>query len=482
MTALDSFAVSEPEFDAHPRFAELGESESAASAARRTVVLDPGDRVIEVEELELVSADGTARLVLPARRATIGAASGSDLRLSDPTVSRHHAEVIPTDAGPLLVDLGSRNGVAVGGRRVPRVHLAPGLVVTLGAVELAVRARTRRERVGSGESIEGVVAASPAMQRVVALVHKLAPLSCTVLIHGESGTGKEALARALHAKGPRAAGPWVVLDGGAVPRTLAESELFGHEKGAFTGADVARPGAFERAEGGTLFLDEIGELPLELQPKLLRALEAREVRRVGASSPRTVDVRVVAATHRDLRAEVRAGRFRADLFHRLVVVELRVPPLRDRPEDVRAIAEALARDPKITGGRVSGISAPAMERLLSHAWPGNARELVNVIRAAAALAPASSIGLPDLPSQLSPYASLDDVVRESAELDFKAARDRVLAAFEADYLARVLRATKGNVSEAARRTGIHRKTIERMVRRHGLDARVLGGRDPRRDE
>ena len=479
---LDSAQVTAAN-DAHPRFADSDEQADAASFARRTVALDLIDeRVLEFEELELVVANGAdegARLVLPPHRVTIGAGRDADLRLNDATVSRAHAVIVPTDAGPLLVDCDSRNGTRVGGRRVPKVHLAPGLALTLGNVELLIRAHRRRERVSTeAVGIEGMVIASPAMQRLASLTRRVAPLTATVLIHGETGTGKEGIARAIHDQGPRADGPYVVFDCGAVARTLVDAELFGHERGAFTGAEVARAGAFERADGGTLFLDEIGELPKDLQPKLLRVLEMREVRRLGSSETKLVDVRVVAATHRDLRAEVRAERFRADLYHRLVVLEMRVPPLRDRPEDIVAIAEVLSRDPAVTGGRTSGISQTALARLQSHAWPGNVRELVNVIRAGAALSEASTLGVLDLPEHLSPCASLDEVVRETEALTFKDARDQLLAAFESDYLARVLRATRGNLSEAARRTGLHRKTVERMVRKHGLDARVLGGRAP----
>jgi DNA-binding NtrC family response regulator len=463
----------------HPAFGDSADTAREGTGAHRTVLLERHARdVLVVDDLALVIQTGPRAGEQHAlgRRLTLGTAPDVDVVLEDPSVSRRHVEIVPTDAGPLLLDLGSKNGSFLGAQRVERAYLARGASLRLGRTELAVISARRELELGDEVTLPNLEGTSAPMRRLRALIARLAPLSSTVLIEGESGTGKEQVARALHAGGPRAAGPLVFLDCGTLAPTLVEAELFGHERGAFTGAEHARAGAFQRAHGGTIVLDEIGELPLELQPKLLRVLETRAVRRLGGERSLDVDVRIVAATHADLERLVRDGRFRMDLFHRLAVVRLEVPPLRERIGDVALLARAFAARPDVAEGRSLRLTDAALARLEAHAWRGNVRELENVIRAAAVLCTSDTIDLADLPRHLAPYRGLEHVARDTADLPFKQARATMLSAFEADYLARVLTATRGNVSEAARRTGIHRKTIERLVRRLGLDLAIARAR------
>jgi two-component system, NtrC family, nitrogen regulation response regulator GlnG len=274
-----------------------------------------------------------------------------------------------------------------------------------------------------------------------------------VLIHGETGVGKELVAEALVQASPRAEGPLVVVDCSALAPSLIESELFGHEKGAFTGAVNQRVGAFERANGGTIFLDEVGELPLELQPRLLRALERREVQRLGGKGPVSVDVRVLAATHRPLEEEVNAGRFRADLFYRLSVLRVDVPPLRDRRDDIPSLVSHFL-------GPQTTMDARTLERLVSHAWPGNVRELRNAVerwKAGAEPLSPSPAGLKATPTLT---ATLDE--------PFLVQKDRLVNAFEASYAKQLLEVSHGNFSEAARRAGVSRMAVVKMLTRLGL--------------
>ncbi len=300
--------------------------------------------------------------------------------LSDPFVSARHLRIEPRAGRWYLVDLGSTNGTLLGGSRVERAELPFGMPLQLGDVELLLEPPAPSE-VARPAVFEQMVSKDPGMRRLFELVERVAPSDAAVAILGDTGTGKELVARALHSRSPRASGPFIPVNCSAIAETLIESELFGHEKGAFSGADRLRKGAFEEAHAGTIFLDEIGDLPFDLQAKLLRTLELGEVKRVGASRPITVDVRVVAATHRDLRAQVRAGRFREDLFYRLCVVPLTVPPLRQRRGDVRLLAETFlsASAPR---GVALRWSDEALTRLEGYDWPGNVRQLRNVVQRA----------------------------------------------------------------------------------------------------
>jgi DNA-binding NtrC family response regulator len=299
----------------------------------------------------------------------------------------------------------------------------------------------------------GMVGSSSAMQALRKLIERVAPSPTTVLVTGETGTGKELVAEALHRLSPRMAGPLVRINCGALPENLVESELFGHERGAFSGADRRKPGRFELADGGTLFLDEVGELPLELQPMLLRALEQREIRRVGDEKPRKVNVRVLAATNRDLDAEVAKGRFRADLLHRLAVVRIRLPPLRERLVDLPMLTRSILDG---LGARAHGFSlSPALlEQLAARPWPGNVRELRNLVERAVALGDPSVAG---------------DAAGETETkkpIDYQQARDAALASFERDFVQHLLRTFDGNVSKAAREAKVDRVYLHKLIKRH----------------
>ncbi|RMG90053.1 MAG: response regulator [Candidatus Dadabacteria bacterium] len=316
---------------------------------------------------------------------------------------------------------------------------------------------------GAGESWrEEIVTRSPAMEEVLRRAKLAAQGEAAVLICGESGTGKELLARAIHRASPRAAGPFVALNCGAIPEPLLESELFGHARGAFTGATEERPGLLRSAQGGTLLLDEIGDMPLNLQVKLLRVLQDREVRPVGATRVFPVDVRVIAATHRDLDREVREGRFREDLYYRIHVVRLEIPPLAERREDIPLLAEHfLRRLAERSGRRVAGFAPEAMELLLNAPWPGNVRQLANVVEHAFTLCTASLI----------PADLVREALREPGEAVPTLAEAR--RRFELEYLVRVLQMAEGNVTRAARMAGRNRTEFYRLLRRHHLDPNLF---------
>ena len=309
---------------------------------------------------------------------TIGKDAGNDLVLADPFVSARHLRLERRGTRWRVRDVGSTNGTLLGGLRVTEAELPPGLPVALGETELVLETeRPTRSRA----PFEGMVSSSPALRQLFDLVERVAPADAAVTILGETGTGKELVARALHRLSGRSERAFIPVNCSAIAESPIESELFGHEKGAFSGAERLRKGAFEEADGGTIFLDEIGELPIDLQPKLLRTLELGEVKRVGASRPLTVNVRVVAATHRDLQSQVRAGKFREDLYYRLCVVPLTIPPLRARRGDVRALAEHfLAR--AAPRGLALRFSDEALTKLDGYDWPGNVRQLKNVVQRA----------------------------------------------------------------------------------------------------
>jgi DNA-binding NtrC family response regulator len=339
----------------------------------------------------------------------------------------------------------------------------------------------------------GMIGQSVKMRELFARLEKLAPSDATVLISGETGVGKELVAEALHEYSARAGGPFVVLDCGSIPQNLIESELFGHERGAFTGATSAYAGAFERADGGTVFLDEIGELPLDMQPKLLRVLERHEVRRIGGSKTSNVDIRVVAATNRDLGVEVNRGRFREDLYYRLAVARVHVPPLRDRREDIPALIEHILQT--TPGGENAELSEETVALMMKHDWPGNVRELRNVIERAVLLseAPASEAALsrnyiPGRTSTDSPKTDRgaapegkDDAAGGGAaengnvvsmvidtKTPFKLAKRDLITDFERRYISQLLEEHEGNISAAARAAGIDRMSIHKMLNRLGL--------------
>ncbi|MDB4964192.1 MAG: Flagellar regulatory protein FleQ [Myxococcales bacterium] len=392
----------------------------------------------------------------------IGTSSDNALVLTDPTVSRYHLELRRAAGGLQITDLGSRNGTWVGPVRIERAVVPAGTRLKLGDTMIAV------DDAGSGIAPpltdaprpSDLVGDSDGIREVARLVHKLARVDSSVLIQGETGVGKEVVARAIHEASPRRGGELVVVDCGSLPATLIASILFGHEKGSFTGADQRRTGAFERANGGTVLLDEIGELPLEVQPALLGVLERRAFTRVGGAQQIDVDVRILAATHRDLRAEVNAGRFRADLYYRLAVAKIMIPPLRERPEDVEPLVMHFVQ--KLTGVAELGPLSTALEALRAHPWTGNVRELRNVIEAAIVMGELDLGGERRATVDASPPSTAAQVVA------YRDARAAALTRFEVDYLKDLIERTEGNASEAARLARMDRPYLLTLLRKHGL--------------
>jgi DNA-binding NtrC family response regulator len=396
----------------------------------------------------------------------LGSGEGSTCVLSDRAVSRRHVEMRATGDGLSLRDLESKNGTLVNSTRVVSAILREGDLVRLGRTTVKVRSRTEEVTLGKAQRTEfgGLVGKSRAMQHLFTLLERLARTDSTVLIEAESGTGKELVARALHTEGPRAKGPFVVVDCGAVNPELIQSDLFGHVRGAFTGAVADRAGAFERADGGTLLLDEIGELPLDLQPALLRVIETRKVTRVGDATERSGDVRVIAATNKNLEDLVKAGGFRSDLYYRLAVVRVTLPPLRERVEDIPILTETFL---KSLGLPWVNVSEKMLERFKAYPWPGNVRELRNVVTRSVALGEQE----PD-PAAASHGRSGSAAGRDPsawAGKTFKDAKRLIVDDFEKDYLVQLLARHKGNISAAAREAGINRNHIHRLVRRLAID-------------
>ncbi len=444
---------------------------------------------------ELALEDGTTM---------VGTHADNDLVLSDATVSRHHLELRVRRDGIEVRDLETTNGTKHGGARIGQVILVGPARLRLGKhTELDVEPVDSDVVLGewSGDRFGDVLGTTQPMRRLFALLAKAATTEATILLSGETGTGKEAIAEAVHQLSGRASGPFVVVDCGSIPHELIASELFGHAKGAFTGAGTDKQGLIEAANHGSLFLDEIGELALDLQPQLLRVLDRRQVRRVGETQAIDVDIRVIAATHRDLRAMIRAGQFREDLYYRLAVVATQVPPLRDRKADIPAIATWFAE----RMGRGSFALSPTLLELLEHHdWPGNVRELRNVVERALSLGDAaladlgdsatlraasdpsgaadpSDLGAPsgpvgpsgtDDPAQATveaPRRSSTAPPGDMLDLPFKEAKAALVESFERDYLTALLARHRGNISRAAAEAGIDRNYIHRLVKKYGLE-------------
>jgi len=379
---------------------------------------------------------------------TIGSGEDCALKLTDPSVSRKHATLELIPGGVRVKDLGSKNGTFYLGAKVDTALVPMGGSVRLGRTTLELMPLKGAAPLSERTELCGLLGRSLAMRALFAQLERLGPKGTPVLLQGETGVGKTAVARALHELSPRKKEPFQVVDCGALSKQLVESELFGHAKGAFTGADKARAGALEAAGQGTLFLDEIAELPLDLQPKLLRVLDGSSFRRVGENLDRTARCLVHAATHKDLEEEVKQGRFRQDLYYRLAVATVRVPPLRERPEDIPALVEHFA---KARGGVT--LSPATVAAFQCDAWPGNVRELRNAVERALALGDADA---PEPPKGAAP--------------GFKEARDKLLEDFERDYLRTLLERNGDNMSEAARVAGISRAQFYRLLERYGLSS------------
>ncbi|HVK68178.1 MAG TPA: sigma 54-interacting transcriptional regulator [Polyangium sp.] len=399
----------------------------------------------------------------------VGSGKDCDLVLEDPTVSRHH--LLLRIEGDLLrvLDTSSRNGTTVDGVRIRDAYARPDSSIGLGAsalrlqmirdvVTLPLSSRTRFGR---------LVGASVPMRRLFALLERIARTNATVLVEGETGTGKELVAAAIHAESARASGPFMVFDCSSVSVGVLESELFGHKRGGFTGATDNREGRFEAANGGTLFLDEIGELPLELQPKLLRALETRTITRIGENEPRRADVRIVAATNRSLAAEVERGRFREDLYYRLAVVPVRVPPLRERLDDIPLLVRHFEKEWQGRKDAPALLPNEVLERMKAHPrpWPGNVRELRNKVEMMLSLGLAEPPWAAEEPETEGPMPSVPPV---NLELPLHVGLAHVENAYKRAYVERALRETGFNVSQAAKIAGVGRAFVQRVMRRHGI--------------
>ena len=413
--------------------------------------------------------DGTPEQRVPITKAgiRIGSAAENDLVLaSELGVSRQHAEMTLDRGGVRVRDLGSRNGTFVGGVSINEVTVVPGTLISIGKCELVIEPDLPSVDVPLSQAtrLGGMVGRSLGMRRLFSMIERVAPTEYTVLIEGETGTGKEVTARTLHELSARRAAPFVVFDCAACTESLLESELFGHIRGAFTGASSSREGAFRRANGGTLFIDELNSMPLAVQGKLLRALEARRVQPLGADVDMPVDLRVLAAANASLRAEVQAKRFREDLYYRLSVVTLEIPPLRERREDIPLLAGDFLRG----AGLDLEVGGPNLDRLVSYSWPGNIRELRNTLDRALALAGTRKVTFDELP------ISLDDNSPTMAwpillDLPFKEAKDHLTRAFERVYVTTILERAGQNISEAARKAGMSRRGFFDLLRRHDIE-------------
>ncbi|HEX5659165.1 MAG TPA: sigma 54-interacting transcriptional regulator [Polyangiales bacterium] len=443
----------------------------------------PGRRIRLSRLLVIDGPDRGKELSIERERATVGRSLICDLVLADKAVSGTHFEIQALENGFILRDLESTNGTWCGDVQVREVWIKHGQTIRAGTTVLRFEPLDAMVAIDTSarDSFHELVGRSVRMREIFALLERVGPTDLTVLIRGETGTGKELVARALHRASKRASHSLVVQDCSAIARELVESTLFGHEKGSFTGAIDRKLGCFETAERGTIFLDEVGELDLGLQPKLLRVLETRTIKRVGGTKEIPIDVRVVAATNRDLRKMVGQGSFREDLYYRLGVVTVELPSLRERPEDipllVQSFLEALALRRFPGEDKRFEVADDAMARLCAYAWPGNVRELRNTVERGASLAEGLRLEIPDLlpsstrlGSELAANGSASQFVEEG--LPFKEAKQRVLDQFEASYLRSLLDKHGGNVTRSAQAAGLTRYHLRELAKRFGIRGTV----------
>jgi DNA-binding NtrC family response regulator len=440
-----------------------------------TLKMSEGERgpvPLAVDEVHLVVLEGYGQgreIPCGLQPVRIGSARDNDLVLLDPAVSRHHAVVRPEGGRFLLTDLGSTNGTHLGDVQVREAFLKPGQLIRVGPciLQLALRPRRAQLPLATTTTFGLLQGASPSMRQLFTVLSWVAPASVTLLISGPTGSGKELVARSIHQEGSRKTGPFATLDCGAVDKELISSEIFGHEAGAFTGAAGLRRGIFEQASGGTVFIDEIGELPLELQPKLLRVLEMREIRRLGGNATIPVDVRVVAASHRDLEAMVEQGSFREDLYYRLAQVKVRMPDLNERIDDLPLLAGLFAKEVSCPG-----ITPDAISMLMGLRYPGNIRQLRNIITRAAVFARGSAIDAEHLSLLGDDVMGLTSArtVKEPVQAQPADERERILAALKNnDY----------NLTHTARELGMVVNTLKGKMQRLEIPRRVRIGRPPR---
>ena len=437
-----------------------------------------GPPTVNLRRCKLVVLSGPERgseHVISSDVIRVGKASENDVVFTDDTVSRVHFEIVRDAKGYLLRDLKSTNGTFLDGAEIKEAYIRAGSVISAGAAELKFTPFEERIEIlpSEKEQLGPMIGRSTQMREIFGLIERIAPTDATVLIEGETGTGKDLIARTLHQLSRRHQGPFIVVDCGAVAGTLIESELFGHEKGSFTGAIATRQGAFEMASGGTVFLDELGELSLDLQPKLLRVIEQRELRRVGGSRTLKVDLRILAATRKDLRNEVEKGKFREDLYFRLNVVPIVAPSLRERREDIPLLVDLFIRQlagPASDGAGARALSEQTLAALMGHDWPGNVRELRNVIERALALGsePGALVApLGDRPVTGGGRTAIP--VEFAPGLPFRDEKERWNEQFERRYLTWLLRRAEGNISKAARDADMDRKYLHKLLKKYGID-------------
>ena len=426
--------------------------------ARPTQVLkfDEQKKRLTTENIELVvqSPDQPAmRRHMPAREFIIGHHAACDIAVADPYVSRRHCKMINEDGRLALIDLASTNGTYVGNTKIDRMSIPPRGAFRIGRSTIHYRLERISEIIGPSKNtrLGNMIGHSKAMREVFALIERVAPSDASVCITGESGTGKELAARELHNRSPRRRGPFVAVNCGALPSSIIESQLFGHERGSFTGAVERAAGLIEQASGGTLFLDEIGEMPLELQTRLLRILEEKTVRRVGGKQELPVDLRLICATNRDLKRLVSEGRFRQDLFHRIFVVPLALPPLREHNEDIPALADHFIREIS-PQGRQPALTDGATQKLMTHTWPGNIRELKNTLERTILLSEGDVIDAKEI-----------KIVPLEGHINEGGLRER-----ERNILIATIDECNGNLSQASRKLGIARTTLQKKIKRYSI--------------
>ncbi len=461
-----------------PMAQEQGDEQDVTRAKFPSPLLANADKVdvtrLEVRVERVAGKESSLVRAIDEDVFRIGSNDSNNLVLEDPTVSRFHCRVSRDGGGWRITDAGSKNGIRIGNLSILEAHVEGEIVVDLGDSRLRIkRLSTPQQAVAvpaqrspiteSPSNFRSLIGSSPAMRRLFDVLERVAASEIDVLIAGESGTGKELVAAELVQRSPRKDGPVVVVDCGSISPSLIESELFGHVRGAFTGANRDREGALEAGNGGTVFLDEIGELPLDLQPKFLRVLEAREVRRVGQTKSKSIDVRIIAATHRDLEREVNRGRFREDLYYRLAKVCVRVPPLRDRLEDIPALVRSFlgAADQlrHMDPGELFG--PDALAQLQIYDWPGNVRELRNHVERSIVLGEAS------IPPRQTEVAQVTAAAPDLT-LPFRQAKEAVVTSFERAYLGAILERAGGNVSKAARDARMDRMYLHQLAHRYGF--------------
>jgi DNA-binding NtrC family response regulator len=426
---------------------------SPSDEGPKTSTLGHTATMTRVQPVRLLVVDGPDRgkeRVVTEGTATLGTSEGCELKLSDSGVSRKHASIELLGARVRVKDLSSKNGTRYLGARVEALELPLGATLELGSSRVALLPALGTSQLSTREELAGLLGRAPSMRRLFAQVEQVAPTDAAVLIHGDTGSGKEGVARAIHALSARASGPFKVFDCGAVQAELLQSALFGHVKGAFTGAVKDQPGALEAANSGVLFFDEVAELPLDLQPALLRALETKSFVRVGEGKVRKSDFRVLAATHVDLFSAAQKGRFRLDLYYRVAALVLEVPPLKDRVDDIALLAHRFAAE----AGAKEPLSASTLAALTARTYPGNVRELKNVVERAVAMGEQTV-----LPGGGAAPTSVED---------FHTTREKAIAAFEKSYLSSLLERHGGNASAAAREAGIARSYLYKMLDAHGL--------------